>query len=150
MSRCLRCGADASWIQGDPPKMSRDDEVTALRAEIARLQGQTHFDPNAELQARLDEALRERDEARAEIVDAVNVHLPALVQTVKDELDALVAIHKEKLSEARALLDAVKPVVRAAIAFTDHPDQPMGNKVDAEVVSLPASVREWASEQEAK
>lgn len=37
MTRCLRCGADSSWIEGNAPKRSSDEETRVLRAALASL-----------------------------------------------------------------------------------------------------------------
>ncbi len=38
MTKCLRCGADSSWIQGQAPCKARDEEIAELRDEVERSQ----------------------------------------------------------------------------------------------------------------
>ncbi len=59
MSRCLRCGADSSWIEGGPPCKSRDEEITELRR---RPNNMTRPVPNLEDYERLQADLREQME----------------------------------------------------------------------------------------
>ena len=124
MSRCGRCGADASWLIGDVPKMLRDDEIAALRARVAEAERERDEaradsaswyeqcedartlalrlgDERDALRSRVAEAERERDEARAAVDYAHNEGVPMLVATAKDGATRIAEAAKVALAAAR-------------------------------------------------
>lgn len=140
----MRVSDERARRMADFPESIAPSGVTDLaidlldaRAEIARLQGQTHFDPNAELQARLDEA-------RA-LLDAVRPTTRWSV-LVWDWLWNGRCAGSEDAWELSELAEKCGLAERVAYDPEKHGESEAGEGDTILYPSnLPASVREWAS-----